>query len=150
MGSTDEFFLVTSAESSGSPPKRAPPTIPVFAPSPIIPSLLKSQSISSAHVEESLDSTHEEESLNSTQVQELSVDDIDDFEEEDDLEEIVNRRNSRRIPNDASDLAPGLPSFTTGKMMMNHFCNQETCDYVLSCCVLSHQKDSVVFFLFFL
>ncbi|PSS09914.1 Transcription elongation factor like, partial [Actinidia chinensis var. chinensis] len=114
MGSTDEFFLVTSTESSGSPPKRAPPTIPVFTPSPIMPSLLKSQCISSAHVEESLDSTHEEESLNSTQVQELSVDDIDDFEDDDDLEEIESRRNSRRIPNDASDLAPGLPSFTTG------------------------------------
>ncbi|XP_028103461.1 protein unc-13 homolog [Camellia sinensis] len=114
MGSTDEFFLVTNSESSGSPPKRAPPSAPLFTPSPIMPSLLKSQSLSSTHVEESLDSMHVEESLNSTQVQELSVDDIDDFEDDDDLEEVDSRRTSRRIPNDASDLALGLPSFATG------------------------------------
>ncbi|XP_028064020.1 protein unc-13 homolog [Camellia sinensis] len=119
MGSTDEFFLVTNSESSGSPPKRAPPSAPLFTPSPIMPSLLKSQSLSSTHVEESLDSMHVEESLNSTQVQELSVDDIDDFEDDDDLEEVDSRRTSRRIPNDASDLALGLPSFATGKMAMN-------------------------------
>ncbi|GMP41112.1 hypothetical protein CsSME_00011319 [Camellia sinensis var. sinensis] len=114
MGSTDEFFLVTNSESSGSPPKRAPPSAPLFTPSPIMPSLLKSQSLSSTHVEESLDSMHVEESLNSTQVQELSVDDIDDFEDDDDLEEVDSRRTSRRIPNDASDLALGLPLFATG------------------------------------
>ncbi|KAA8519264.1 hypothetical protein F0562_013520 [Nyssa sinensis] len=95
-GSTDEFFLVTTPESSGSPPKRAPPTIPIFTPSPIMSNLSKSQS------------------LNSTQVQELSVDDIDDFEDDDDLEEVDSRRISRRIPNDAIDLVLGLPSFATG------------------------------------
>uniref|UniRef100_A0A5B7C2I2 MHD1 domain-containing protein n=1 Tax=Davidia involucrata TaxID=16924 RepID=A0A5B7C2I2_DAVIN len=95
-GSMDEFFLVTIPESSGSPPKRAPPPIPVFTPSPIMSNLSKSQS------------------LNSTQVQELSVDDIDDFEDDDDLEEVDSRRISRRIPNDATDLVLGLPSFATG------------------------------------
>ncbi|GFZ02442.1 hypothetical protein Acr_15g0010500 [Actinidia rufa] len=115
MGSTDEFFFSHKYRIFRFTSKTGTTYYPcLFTPSPIMPNLLKSQSISSAHVEESLDSTHEEESLNSTQVQELSVDDIDDFEDDDDLEEIESRRNSRRIPNDASDLAPGLPSFTTG------------------------------------
>ncbi|XP_058226009.1 protein unc-13 homolog isoform X1 [Rhododendron vialii] len=114
MGSTDEFFLVTTPDLSGLPPKRAPPPVPMFTPSPILPSLSKSVSLISTHEEESPESTHVEESLNSTQVQELSVDDIEDFEDDDDLEEVESRRTSRRIPNDASDLAPGLSSFATG------------------------------------
>lgn len=95
-GSTDEFFLVTDSESSGSPPQREPPLLPVFAPSPIMSNLSKSQS------------------LNSTQVQELSIDDIEDFEDDNDLEEVDSLRVSRRNPNDAADLVLGLPSFTTG------------------------------------
>lgn len=43
-------------------------------------------SLISTHVEESLDL---EESLDSTQVQQLSVHDINNFEDEDDLEEVV-------------------------------------------------------------
>ncbi|KAI8546003.1 hypothetical protein RHMOL_Rhmol07G0081800 [Rhododendron molle] len=114
MGSTDEFFLVTTPDLSGSPPKRAPPPVPMFTPSPILPSLSKSVSLISTHEEESPESAHVEESLNSTPVQELSVDDIEDFEDDDDLEEVESRRTSRRTPNDASDLAPGLSSFATG------------------------------------
>ncbi|XP_052193240.1 protein unc-13 homolog isoform X4 [Diospyros lotus] len=114
MGSADEFFLATNPESSGSPPKRAPPPIPVFTASPIVPSLLNSESLSSVPVEDSLGSMHAEESRNSTQVQDLSVDDIDDFEDDDGLEEVESCMKSRRVLNDASDLVLGLPSFATG------------------------------------
>ncbi|XP_052193238.1 protein unc-13 homolog isoform X2 [Diospyros lotus] len=57
---------------------------------------------------------HAEESRNSTQVQDLSVDDIDDFEDDDGLEEVESCMKSRRVLNDASDLVLGLPSFATG------------------------------------
>uniref|UniRef100_A0A7N0ZYM5 Protein unc-13 homolog n=1 Tax=Kalanchoe fedtschenkoi TaxID=63787 RepID=A0A7N0ZYM5_KALFE len=96
-GSADEFFLVTYPESSGSPPRRAPPPIPVIS-TPIISNHSKSQSLSSAP----------------THARELSVDDIDDFEDDDDLEEVDNIQNSRRNPKDASDLLLGLPPFATG------------------------------------
>ncbi|PIA60119.1 hypothetical protein AQUCO_00400782v1 [Aquilegia coerulea] len=95
-GSTDEFFLVTDPDFSGSPPRRAPPSLPVYTPSPIMSSLSKSQS------------------LHSTQNQELSVDDIDDFEDDDDNEEVDSIRVSRRLTNEANDLALSLPSFATG------------------------------------
>ncbi|OVA19124.1 Protein of unknown function DUF810 [Macleaya cordata] len=94
--SANEFFLVTAPESSGSPPRRAPPPILVDMPSPVMPSLSKSQS------------------LHSAQRQELSVDDIDDFSDDDEEEEVNSLRVSRRNPNDASDLELGLPSFATG------------------------------------
>ncbi|KAF6140426.1 hypothetical protein GIB67_030507 [Kingdonia uniflora] len=95
-GLTDEFFLVTSPESSGSPPKRAPPLIPVYMPSLILPSISRSQS------------------LRSTQLQELSVDDIDDFEDDEDEDEVDSLRVSRRHSSDGIDLALGLPTFVTG------------------------------------
>lgn len=94
-GSTDEFFLVTDPEYSGSPPRRAPPPVSVYTPSPILPSLSKSFS------------------LQSTQ-QELSVDDIDDFEDDDYNEEVDSLRISRQLTNEATDLALSLPSFATG------------------------------------
>lgn len=72
-----------------------------------------------------------EESLNSMQVQELSVDDIEDFDDDDDLEEVESRRTSRRIPNDASDLAPGLSSFATGKMLINYICILQTSNVLI-------------------
>ncbi|KAJ9190542.1 hypothetical protein P3X46_001729 [Hevea brasiliensis] len=110
-GSTDEFFLVTNPESSGSPPKRAPPpilvstpapviaTAPVFAPSPVV----------------SLSSVEKSESFNSTDVRELTVDDIEDFEyDEDELEEVDVARIPRRNTNDVADLMPKLPAFATG------------------------------------
>lgn len=109
-GSADEFFLVTNPQSSGSPPKRAPPPVtvltpppvpvttppPVFAPSPIVSAASGS------------------ESFNSTQERELTVDDIEDFEEDDDIKEINSNPVSRRRLNDATDLMVKLPSFTTG------------------------------------
>lgn len=109
-GSADEFFLVTSPQSSGSPPKRAPPPVtvltpppvpvttppPVFAPSPIVSAASGS------------------ESFNSTQERELTVDDIEDFEDDDDIKEINSHQVSRRRLNDATDLVVKLPSFTTG------------------------------------
>ncbi|KAJ7949378.1 DUF810 domain-containing protein [Quillaja saponaria] len=102
-GSAGEFYLATHAESSGSPPKRAPPPVPVstpppvFAPSPIVAAVSRS---------ESFESTQQE--------QELTVDDIEDFEDDDDVEEVNNHRISRRNPNDAADIIPRLPSFATG------------------------------------
>ncbi|KAK3025642.1 hypothetical protein RJ639_040628 [Escallonia herrerae] len=111
-GSVDEFFLATNPETSGSPPKRAPPPVPVLVPSPIMPGLLKSLSLNSTQVEE-VSSLSKSQSLNSAQVQELTVDDIEDFED-DDLEEADSRRYSRRVLNDAADLVLGLPSFATG------------------------------------
>lgn len=95
-GFTEEFLLVTNPESSGSPPLRAPPPVPVSVASPILTSLSKSQSLHSQHF------------------QELSVDDIEDFEDEDAEEEIDSLKSSRRNPKDVSDLVVGLPSFETG------------------------------------
>ncbi|CAK9133650.1 unnamed protein product [Ilex paraguariensis] len=112
-GSTDEFFLVTNPESSGSPPRRAPPIIPVMAPSHILPRLSEAESLESTQVEE-LSSLSKSQSLSSAQAQELTVDDIDDFEDDDDLEEVDSHRYSRRVLNDATDLVLGLPSFGTG------------------------------------
>lgn len=97
-GSVDEFFLVTNPESSGSPPRRGPPSIPTFTPSPIMSNLSRSESLQSTH----------------TQVQELTVDDIEDFEDDDDAEEVDSLRVSRRNQNDATDLMLGLPPFATG------------------------------------
>ncbi|TYH73244.1 hypothetical protein ES332_D05G315400v1 [Gossypium tomentosum] len=105
--SAGEFFLVTNPEFSGSPPRRAPPPIPdsismptpsapVFAPSPVVSTVSRS------------------ESFDSTQVQELTVDDIEDFEDDDDLEEVNSLKISRRNPNGVGDLMLKLPSFATG------------------------------------
>ncbi|CAN6443323.1 unnamed protein product [Victoria cruziana] len=96
-GSTEEFFLLTRPESSGSPPSRAPPPVPVhMVPSPIATNLTKSQS------------------LHSPSVQELTVDDIEDFDDEDE-EDGINEQLKvvRRQRNDASDLTFELPPFLT-------------------------------------
>lgn len=105
-GSSDEFFLVTDPESSGSPPKRAPPPVPLFAPS-LSPSPIIAPSPILSSLAKSL-------SMESTQAQELTVDDIEDFEDEDEVEEVGNFRNRRRNPNEAVDLVLGLPPFATG------------------------------------
>ncbi|KAL9298303.1 hypothetical protein ACSQ67_024199 [Phaseolus vulgaris] len=105
-GSVGEFYLVTDPESSGSPPRRPPPTVPVpavshvavstppvFPPSPIASNVSRS---------ESFDTTKE-----------LTVDDIEDFEDDDDVS-VVEGFRAKRTLNDASDLAVKLPSFSTG------------------------------------
>ncbi|XVE68374.1 hypothetical protein DITRI_Ditri09bG0063300 [Diplodiscus trichospermus] len=108
-GSAGEFFLVTNPEFSGSPPRRPAPPIPdtvsipapsapLFAPSPVVSTVTRS------------------ESFDSTQVQELTVDDIEDFEDDDDLEEVNSVKISRRNPNDVGDLVLKLPPFATGIM----------------------------------
>lgn len=112
-GSSDEFFLVTNPEFSGSPPRRAPPMVPVVVPTPILSNLSISEPLESEQVEES-SSLSKSQSLNSSQLKELTVDDIDDFDD-DLLEEVESRRYSRRVLNDASDVVLGLPSFSTGK-----------------------------------
>lgn len=112
-GSVDEFFLATNLESSGSPPRRAPPSIPVVAPLPILSNLSTSLSLNLSQAEE-LPLSSRSQSLNSTKPQELTVDDIEDFENDDYLEEVNSRRYSRRSLNYAADLVLGLPSFSTG------------------------------------
>lgn len=114
-GPVDEFFLATNLESSGSPPRRPPPAVPAIESLPILPNLSNSLSLDSAQDEE-LSGLSKTESLNSTKLQELTIDDIDDFEDGDYLEEVNSRRYSRRGLNDASDIVVGLPSFATGKM----------------------------------
>ncbi|KAJ6713944.1 PROTEIN UNC-13-like protein [Salix viminalis] len=80
---------------------------PVFAPSPVV-------SLASVAKSESFNSTDVQELTGSTEVRELTVDDIEDFEDEDDLEVVDSVRLSRRNPSDAADLVPKLPSFSTG------------------------------------
>ncbi|GAV70210.1 DUF810 domain-containing protein [Cephalotus follicularis] len=113
-GSADEFFLVTNPEFSGSPPKRAPPPIPVSTSSPIIaPSLLSAPSPVLV-LSPVVSSVSRSVSFNSTQVQELTVDDIEDFEDDDDGGEVDSIRISRRNPNGAADVSLKLPIFATG------------------------------------
>ncbi|OWM90047.1 hypothetical protein CDL15_Pgr026960 [Punica granatum] len=118
-GSTDEFFLVTSPEFSGSPPRRAAPPVPAFK-SPPIPSFLPASAplepspvpdFASSPVQSSVARS---ESFSSQQVQELTVDDIEDFEDDDYLDEVDSRRVSRRNISDAAELVPNLPLFATG------------------------------------
>lgn len=112
-GSVDEFFLVTKPETSGSPPKRAPPAVPISAPNPVFaPSPVVS--LASVAKSESFNSTEVQELTDSNEVRELTVDDIEDFNDDDDLEVVDSVRMSRRNPNDAADLVPKLPSFSTG------------------------------------
>lgn len=111
-GSTDEFFLATNPELSGSPPRRLPPPVPISTPSPILATFSTSESIDTEPFEE-LSSLSKSRSLSSTQHQELTVDDIEDFDDDDDLDEVDSRRYSRRVLNDAADLVLGLPSFAT-------------------------------------
>ncbi|XP_031485081.1 protein unc-13 homolog isoform X2 [Nymphaea colorata] len=96
-GSAEEFFLLTRPEFSGSPPSRAPPPVPVHTvPAAIVANLTKSQS------------------LHSPPVQELTIDDIEDFDDEDDDAGLNELKVVRRQRNDASDLIFELPPFSTG------------------------------------
>ncbi|KAJ8431042.1 hypothetical protein Cgig2_022984 [Carnegiea gigantea] len=87
IGSTTNFSLVTNPGTSGSPPRRAPPPVPGVAISPVLSCLSKSD---------------------------LSVDDIEDFEDEDDMEQADRQRMPRRTPNEFRPCA----SITT-------FCNRQ-------------------------
>lgn len=49
------------------------------------------------------------------------MDDIDDFTDDDNEEEVNSLRISRRTPNDATDLHLGLPSFASGKHGLDTF-----------------------------
>lgn len=116
-GSAGEFFLVTNPESYGSPPKRAPPPLPDYTPPAILaPPPVITPSIPDLDTSPVASSISQSESFNSTQVRELTVDDIEDFED-DDLDEADSLRISRRTRNNATDLALGLPSFKTGKSL---------------------------------
>lgn len=109
-GSADEFFLVTNPESSGSPPKRAPPPVPFSTP-PTIPISTPPPMFASSP---DVSAVSRSESFNSTQEKELTVDDIEDFEDDDNTEEVNSVRLSRRRLNDVADLVLKLPSFATG------------------------------------
>ncbi|XP_062093119.1 protein unc-13 homolog [Humulus lupulus] len=118
--SVGEFFLVTDPEFSGSPPRRAPPSVPEFTPPPVYtaPSVLVPPPDLAPPIEDDtsspvMSSVSKSQSFNSTQVHELTVDDIDDFDD-DDVEEVSDIRTSRRNRNDATDVVVGLPSFVTG------------------------------------
>ncbi|CAH1448735.1 unnamed protein product [Lactuca virosa] len=110
-GSEGEFFLATNPELSGSPPRRAPPAVPFVAPSPIMSDIT---SLPFEATEEDEPVISNSKSFNSGPAQNLTVDDIDDFEDDDDLEELNSRRYSRRTMNDTADLIVGLPAFATG------------------------------------
>ncbi|XP_042751501.2 protein unc-13 homolog [Lactuca sativa] len=110
-GSEGEFFLATNPKLSGSPPRRAPPAVPFVAPSPIMSDIT---SLPFEATEEDEPVISNSKSFNSGPAQNLTVDDIDDFEDDDDLEELNSRRYSRRTMNDTVDLVVGLPSFATG------------------------------------
>lgn len=84
-----------------------------MVPTPVFSSLSISEPLEGEQAEEPA-SLSMSQSLNSSHRKELTVDDIDDFED-DLLEEVESRRYSRRVLNDASDVVLELPSFATGK-----------------------------------
>ncbi|KAE9617131.1 hypothetical protein Lalb_Chr03g0032161 [Lupinus albus] len=107
-GPVGEFYLITDPESSGSPPKRAPPPVPILTVPPsavfISPPIAETSPIFS--------NVLRSESFECNQEKELTVNDIDDFE--DDGASVIESFRARRTVNDASDLAVNLPSFSTG------------------------------------
>lgn len=108
--------MVTDPESSGSPPRRPPPTVPVSAVPPVavsIPSVFPPSPI--------LSSVSRSESFDTTQEKELTVDDIEDFDDDDDVS-VVEGVRAKRTLNDASDLAVKLPSFSTGGFSRKLIC----------------------------
>ncbi|CAN1813569.1 Protein unc-13 homolog [Linum perenne] len=111
--SADEFFLVTDPAFSGSPPRRAPP--PILVSAPVSMAAAAAAPVFAPSPDASLSSVAKSESFNSVEERELTVDDIEDFEDDDlDAEEFAGSRVVRRSQNDASDLASKLPTFATG------------------------------------
>ncbi|CAA6669484.1 unnamed protein product [Spirodela intermedia] len=96
VGPVQDFFLTTTPESSGHAPSRAPPPLP-SGPRPSLTSLSPSpmtRSLSSLPVETKLSPPNgtnlsKSQSIHSANHQELTVDDIEDFED-DEVEEEVN------------------------------------------------------------
>lgn len=115
---------MTNTESSGSPPRRAPPCVPAFTSPPIRSFLSSSAPLEPSPVPDFASSpvrstVTRSESFSSQQVQELTVDDIEDFEDDEDFDEASSFRVSRRNISDAAELVPSLPPFATGKMVIN-------------------------------
>ncbi|EXB73275.1 hypothetical protein L484_009353 [Morus notabilis] len=104
---------VSKSESFNPPlPDFTPP--PVYTPPPILSPTSDLTPIADVASLPAVSNVSKSESFNSTQVQELTVDDIEDFDDDDNIEEVINIRMSRRNRNDATDIAVKLPSFVTG------------------------------------
>uniref|UniRef100_A0A453BB29 MHD1 domain-containing protein n=1 Tax=Aegilops tauschii subsp. strangulata TaxID=200361 RepID=A0A453BB29_AEGTS len=110
-GDVEGFYLVTRPEYSGSAPTREPPSVPATAPSPVVvpPPVVEQPQIA---VPSSVTNLPKSLSLDSPTEKELTIDDIEDFE--DDEGEFDSRRASRRHQTDANDLSLRLPLFETG------------------------------------
>ncbi|MQL95920.1 hypothetical protein Taro_028584, partial [Colocasia esculenta] len=119
-GSIQDFFLITTPESSGPAPSRVPPPLPTGRPISTSLSAPVASSLSSLPTETNLSPSplavnlSKSQSLHSSGHQELTIDDIEDFEDDEDEDEVNSLRNSRCQRNDASDLQLGFPPFATG------------------------------------
>nr|BAJ99465.1 predicted protein [Hordeum vulgare subsp. vulgare] len=110
-GDVEGFYLLTRPEYSGSAPTREPPPIPATAPPRVVvpPPVVEQPQIA---VPSSVANLPKSLSLDSPTEKELTIDDIEDFE--DDEGEFDSRRASRRHQTDANDLSLRLPLFETG------------------------------------
>lgn len=110
-GDVEGFYLLTRPEYSGSAPTREPPPVPATAPLPVVvpPPVVEQPQIA---VPSSVANLPKSLSLDSPTEKELTIDDIEDFE--DDEGEFDSRRASRRHQTDANDISLRLPLFETG------------------------------------
>ncbi|XP_078438280.1 plant/protein (DUF810) isoform X2 [Wolffia australiana] len=116
-----EFFLSTSAESSGPAPSRAPPPVPSgprpslasVSPSPQRTSMSSSLPVEMAFSPSNGTAISRTRTVRSDDHQELTVDDIEDFEDDED-EDVDNLVMPRWQRNDAGDLRLGFSHFPTG------------------------------------
>lgn len=106
-GTVEEFFLLTNPEHSGPGPAREPPPVPATVPSPVVepPPIAVPSPVAATNLQKS-------QSFDSPTEKELTIDDIEEFEDEED--EFDSRRASRRHQTDANDLSLQLPLFETG------------------------------------
>lgn len=113
--------MLTKPEYSGPAPTREPPPVPATAPSPIV---IPPPDVESAPVMVSspvaATNLAKSQSFDSPSEKELTIDDIEDFEDDEDQ---FGRRASRRHQTDASDLLLQLPLFETGMSyeLMNNY-----------------------------